>query len=133
MTKVVRHIWEAIPFDGCRCLVKNDHLNFEILYVYRGVVRKYRPDFLVRFKSDNLLVLETKGKDTEQDRRKREFLKEWVSAVNTHGGFGHWSSDVSFNPGDIKDILAKHARSKPAAEKAGDESQSISRSASSLS
>ena len=43
--------------------VKNDHLNFEILYVYRGVVRKYRPDFLVRFKSGNFLVLETKGKD----------------------------------------------------------------------
>ena len=31
--------------------VKNDHLGFEILYVYRGVVRKYRPDFLIRFKS----------------------------------------------------------------------------------
>jgi type III restriction enzyme len=88
--------------------VKNDHLSFEILYVYRGVVRKYRPDFLVRFKSGNLLVLETKGKDTEQDRRKREFLSEWVNAVNGHGGFGHWSWDVSLNPGDIKDILARH-------------------------
>lgn len=127
---------EAFELDHNRDIaawVKNDHLNFEILYVYRGVVRKYRPDFLVRFKSGNQLVLETKGKDTDQDRRKREFLKEWVSAVNTHGGFGHWSSDVSLNPGDIKDILAKHARSKPAAEKAGDESQSIWRSASSLS
>ena len=41
-----------------------------------------------------------------------------------HGGFPHWSSDVSLNPGDIKDILAKHARSKPAAEKAGDEKPS---------
>jgi len=87
----------------------------------------------VRFKSGNLLVLETKGKDTEQDRRKREFLREWVNAVNTHGGFGHWSWDVSLNPGDIKDILAKHARSKPATGTSGDESQSRSRSASSLS
>jgi type III restriction enzyme len=33
---------------------------------------------------------------------KRQFLAEWVSAVNAHGGFGHWSWDVSFNPGDIK-------------------------------
>lgn len=89
--------------------VKNDHLSFEILYVYRGVVRKYRPDFLVRFKPGNLLVLETKGKDTEQDRRKREFLSEWVNAVNGHGGFGHWSWDVSLNPGDIKDVLARHS------------------------
>ena len=28
--------------------VKNDHLGFEIVYVFDGVVRKYRPDFLVR-------------------------------------------------------------------------------------
>jgi type III restriction enzyme len=109
--------------------VKNDHLGFEILYVYRGVVRKYRPDFLVRFKSGNYLVLETKGKDTEQDRRKREFLGEWTNAVNTHGGFGQWSWDVSLNPGDIKDILARHARVRPSADKAADESQSQPRSA----
>jgi type III restriction enzyme len=56
--------------------VKNDHLNLEILYVFRGVMRKYRPDFLVRFKSGNLLVLKANGKDTEQDRRKLELLKE---------------------------------------------------------
>ena len=67
--------------------MKNDHLGFEILCVYRGVVRKYRLDFLVRFKSKNFLVLETKGKDTEQDQRKRDFLGEWVNAVNAHGGF----------------------------------------------
>src|SRR5271166_3285666 len=38
--------------------VKNDHLGFEVLYVYRGVVRKYRPDFLIRLKSGSYLVLE---------------------------------------------------------------------------
>ena len=41
--------------------VKNDHLGFEVLYVYRGVVRKYRPDFLVRLANGEMLVLETKG------------------------------------------------------------------------
>ena len=44
--------------------VKNDHLGFEVLYVYRGVVRKYRPDFLIRLKSGDMLVLETKGRTT---------------------------------------------------------------------
>jgi hypothetical protein len=29
------------------CL-KNDHLGFEIVYVFDGQVRKYRPDYLVR-------------------------------------------------------------------------------------
>jgi type III restriction enzyme len=67
---------------------KNDHLGFEVLYVYRGVVRKYRPDFLVRLANGDMLILETKGQDTELDRVKRCYLEEWVQAVNTHGAFG---------------------------------------------
>ncbi len=90
--------------------VKNDHLGFEVLYVHRGVVRKYRPDFLIRLRSGDLLVLETKGRDSDQDRTKRRFLDEWVDAVNAHGGFGRWSWDVSTNPGDIQDILERHLR-----------------------
>jgi type III restriction enzyme len=85
--------------------VKNDHLGFEVFYVYRGVVRKYRPDFLVRLKSGDMLVLETKGEDTEQDRVKRGYLDEWIQAVNAHGGFGHWRWAVARNPGEIRDIL----------------------------
>ena len=89
--------------------VKNDHLGFEVLYVYRGVVRKYRPDFLIRLTSGDMLVLETKGRDSEQDRTKRQFLDEWVNAVNTHGGFGRWTWAVSTTTGDIPDILARHS------------------------
>ncbi len=85
--------------------VKNDHLGFEVLYIYRGVVRKYRPDFLIRLKSGDMLVLETKGQDNEQNRTKRRFLDEWTRAVNQHGGFGRWLWAVSRDPGDIKDIL----------------------------
>lgn len=99
---------------------KNDHLSFEVLYVYRGVVRKYRPDFLIRLKGGEILVLETKGQDSEQDQTKRRFLAEWIHAVNAHGGFGHWSWDVSFNPGDINDILAKHSGVLAAADGNGD-------------
>ena len=47
--------------------VKNDHLGFEVFYVHRGVVRKYRPDFLIRLRSGDMLVLETKGQDSEQN------------------------------------------------------------------
>ena len=90
--------------------VKNDHIGFEVLYVYRGVVRKYRPDFIIRLKSGNTLVLETKGQPDEQSYFKRRALEQWVQAVNQDGGFGRWSSDLSYNPGDIKDILMKHPR-----------------------
>ena len=89
--------------------VKNDHLGFEVLYVYRGVVRKYRPDFIIRLSSGDMLVLEVKGQDSDQDQTKRRFLDEWVKAVNAHGGFGHWTWAVSTTPGDIPDILAKHS------------------------
>ena len=58
--------------------VKNDHLVFEVLYIHRGVVRKYRPDFLIRLVTGEHLVFETKGQDTDQDKTKRRFLEEWV-------------------------------------------------------
>lgn len=91
--------------------VKNDHLGFEVLYIYRGVVRKYRPDFIVRLKTGRQLVLEIKGESSEQSRAKHLALDKWTEAVNHHGGFGAWSSDVSYDPGDLKGILNKHANS----------------------
>jgi len=108
---------EAFTLDQHRAVdawVKNDHLGFEVLYVYRGVVRKYRPDFLIRLQDGPFLVLETKGRDTEQDRTKRRFLDEWVQAVNTHGGFGEWAWDVSRDPDDLPDILARHVQATQA-------------------
>jgi type III restriction enzyme len=88
--------------------VKNDHLGFEILYSYKGVIHKYRPDYLVRLKSGKMLVLEVKGQDSLQNKTKREFMAEWVRAVNSHGGFGQWDSDVSHHPKDVAGILEAH-------------------------
>ena len=86
--------------------VKNDHLGFEDTRPYSmGCGRKYRPDFLIRLTSGRLLVLETKGQDSQQDQTKREFLDEWIRAVNHHGGFGEWGWAVSKNPADLKGIL----------------------------
>jgi type III restriction enzyme len=93
--------------------VKNDHLGYEILYTHNGVVKKYRPDFLVRLKGGRMLVLEVKGQDADEHRTKREFLAEWIRAVNSHGGFGRWSADVSFDPSDLRAILTRHARTDP--------------------
>ena len=94
--------------DSVGAWAKNDHLGFEVLYVHRGAVRKYRPDFLVRLMSGDTLILETKGQDTEQDQVKRRYLDEWTQAVNAHGGFGRWRWAVAHHPGEIKDILLKH-------------------------
>jgi type III restriction enzyme len=89
--------------------VKNDHLGLEITYSFRGIVRKFRPDYLVRMMNGKTIVLEVKGQDNQEQQTKREFLAEWVRAVNGHGGFGTWAADVSRNPTDIHDILARHA------------------------
>ena len=86
--------------------VKNDHLGFEVFYVHAGVVHKYRPDFLVRLASGDMLVLEVKGREREQDRTKRHFLEEWIAAVSAHGGFGRWTWAVSRKPSDVHDVLA---------------------------
>lgn len=88
--------------------VKNDHLGFEVLYVYRGVVKKYRPDFLIRLTDGTTLILEVKGQETDEAKTKHRFLDEWVEAINVHGGFGRWTWNVSRNPADVEAILARH-------------------------
>jgi len=89
---------------------KNDHLGFEIAYVYQGIVKKYRPDFLVRLKDGSTLILEVKGQDSQESKAKRGFLAEWVNAVNAHGGFGRWAWAVSHHPKDVAGILQSHSR-----------------------
>ena len=99
---------EAFELDrnpNVEAWVKNDHLGFEILYIFKGVVQKYRPDFIIQLKTGSHLVLEVKGQDTQQDRTKREFLDEWVRAVNEHGGFGNWQWAVSTHPSDVAGVL----------------------------
>jgi type III restriction enzyme len=94
-----------VAVRGCDC-----PKGFEITYSFRGIIRKFRPDYLVRLANCKMLVLEVKGQDNQEQQTKREFLSEWVRAVNGHGGFGIWASDVSRNPVDIHEILARHAK-----------------------
>ncbi|MDP2845643.1 MAG: hypothetical protein Q8N79_06170, partial [Candidatus Methanoperedens sp.] len=82
---------------------------FEIIYIFKGEVRKYRPDFIIHLNNGKFLILETKGQETQQDTAKRGFLDEWVKAVNQHGSFGTWKWAVSKNPADVAGILIEEA------------------------
>ncbi len=82
--------------------VKNDHLGFFISYIWQGVFRKYYPDFLIRLKNGQYMILETKGREREQDKIKRNSLDEWVKAVNDYGGLGDWRWAVSYRPSDVE-------------------------------
>jgi type III restriction enzyme len=90
--------------------VKNDHLGFEIIYVFDGVVRKYYPDFLVKLTNGRMLVLETKGQVNRQVTEKRKTLEEWISAVNNLCEYGEWCCDTSYNIADVDGIIAKHVQ-----------------------
>jgi type III restriction enzyme len=85
--------------------VKNDHLNFVIYYNHQGVVSRYFPDFIIKLITGEFLILETKGRDKDQDKTKRAYLDEWCRAINQNGGFGKWSWAVSFDPNDLEMIL----------------------------
>jgi type III restriction enzyme len=94
-----------------KSFVKNDHLNFVVYYNYQGVVRRFFPDFLIKLKTGENLIVETKGQDNEQNKTKRAYLDEWCRAINQHGGFGKWSWAVSFDPNDLDQILQNSALS----------------------
>jgi type III restriction enzyme len=94
--------------DKVFAYAKNDHLSFQIYYLWNGARRRFVPDFLIRLINGKTLVLEIKGQDTEQNRAKRSALNAWVKGVNEKGGFGLWSSDVAFEPAQIHDIIERH-------------------------
>ncbi|MBU2585587.1 MAG: type III restriction endonuclease subunit R, partial [Bacteroidetes bacterium] len=74
--------------------VKNDHLGFEIPYMFQGIVHKYRPDYITKLSDDSHIIIEVKGQETQQDKVKWDYLDEWIRAVNEYGGFGKWNWTV---------------------------------------
>lgn len=88
---------------------KNDHLGFQVYYLWNGSRRRFVPDFLIRLANGKTLILEIKGEDSEQNKAKRVALNGWVQAVNSKGGFGSWCWDVAFQPAQMQDIVGKHS------------------------
>jgi type III restriction enzyme len=83
----------------------------QLIYIDPPYGVKYGSKFLLRLVDGRMLILEVKGQDDDEQRTKRQFLDEWVRAVNTHGGFGAWAWAVSRRPLDVLDIL--EAQSQP--------------------
>jgi type III restriction enzyme len=91
--------------------VRNDHMDFTIPYEFEGVSHDFTPDYIVRINradgSKLSVIVETKGRETEQDRAKDSALGRWVRAVNHHGGFGQWASVWATDPATISGELQK--------------------------
>jgi type III restriction enzyme len=88
--------------------VKNDHLGFEIPYMFQGVVHKYIPDYIIKLQNGTNLIIEVKGLESEQDKVKGDYLNEWCTAINDHGGFGTWRWDVAYDPDHVNEIIGLH-------------------------
>jgi type III restriction enzyme len=88
---------------------RNDHLDFTIPYESQGVRHEYRPDYLIRWRcedgSELKVILEVKGFETEQDRRKEIAARRWVRAVNHHGELGQWAFAVCRDPTRLRKLL----------------------------
>jgi type III restriction enzyme len=100
---------------------RNDHLDFTIPYEWQGARHEYRPDYLIRWRSEEgselKVILEVKGFETEQDRHKEAAAKRWVSAVNHHGEFGRWAFVLCMDPARAREDLMngiKACRGMPA-------------------
>lgn len=84
---------------------KNDHLGFEILYMFEGNIHKYRPDYIVKLQDDKYLIVEVKGEVDEKDKVKARYLNEWVKCVNAQRGFGTWSWMMSNHTWEVEKKL----------------------------
>ncbi|MDR0322574.1 MAG: DEAD/DEAH box helicase family protein, partial [Treponema sp.] len=69
---------------------KNDHLGFAIQYTFNGISHSYYPDYLIKLNNGKTLVLETKGKETDEVQEKRRALEKWITAVNSLKEYGEW-------------------------------------------
>lgn len=104
--------WEKIGLEfertripGIVSWAKNDHLGFEIFYLWQGQAKTYYPDYIIRFENNRHLILEVKGQTTDQDKAKWQAGREWVAAVNLSGSFGTWEFKVLDDPKNLFDVV----------------------------
>lgn len=105
-------VFELERNSNVKSWVKNERIGFGINYIYNGILHTFYPDFLICLNNGVTLVLEIKGIDSDQNKTKRTFLKEWIEAVTEDGRFGVWTNDVAFAQSEIKGIIKKHSESE---------------------
>jgi type III restriction enzyme len=81
-----------------RAYVKNHSLGFEVPYRFGSLVRRYRPDFILRIDDgrgdDDLLnlIVEVKGFRGEDSKDKKSTMETyWIPGVNHRGDYGRWA------------------------------------------
>ncbi len=98
--------------DEVVCYVKNQGLGFFIPYTMQGKSKNYMPDFLTKIddgrgENDLLnLIVEVSGEArTDKDIKVETARKQWIPAVNQHGGFGRWEFINITDPWDAENTI----------------------------
>ena len=75
------------------------------------ILKKYYPDFIVKLKDQsdqvlNLIVEVTGEKKKEKVAKVAAARNLWVTAINNHGGFGHWGFIEISDPWNAKNMIS---------------------------
>lgn len=62
---------------------------------------------IVKASNGDSMILEIKGKKSQQNDAKHAALDEWVAAMNEDNQFGRWRWAVAYQPYEVDDIIAK--------------------------
>lgn len=92
--------------------VRNDRPFLLIPYEYEGAQHHFEPDYVVRLRNGQTLILEMKGEEDDQDRQKYQAARRWVAAVNHWGRLGAWDFAICRDPQMLPRLLAETGRSK---------------------
>lgn len=110
-TGIVRELEQHPEVEG---YVKNDRLFLEIPYQYLGRTRRYRPDFIVRLISGEVLLIEDKGRPDEKDDAKATAARRWIAAVNSWGKLGRWDHAICNQRAEVPAIIERVSAAVPA-------------------
>ena len=104
------------------CSVYQNYQEFTVLYKNLGKMnfsssstrctfglQKDAEQALIVLDNDITLVLEVKGRLSEQDKEKKSALEDWIKAVNSTRDWGEWHCDISRSAADIDGIIEKHS------------------------
>lgn len=109
---VIDSRWEGLGLEferdripGLQAWVKNDHIGFEIKYLWQGQLHTYYPDHIIKFEDNRYILLEVKGQKIEQDKAKWAAAEEWVRAVNANSNFGNWEFKALEDLKDLYEVV----------------------------
>lgn len=97
---------------GVERWVKNDHLNFRIPYWESQVRRDYFPDFIVVTDTGMQVIVEVKGRETDNSDAKAAAARRWVAAINDLTTYGSWDYVVVTELEKFSSILDNYCSKK---------------------